>query len=118
MPHWKSTLEPYATRWRSVVQHARDRGLIHGMTAHTLVDPGPGLPWTPADTALFLRCMVEDGAITPVRKDLAGAGHSIRAFRGLQYLREKPESMVDVASWLNGGASADAHLWTYRAGPA
>lgn len=115
---YRSKIEPYASRWRAVVEHARGHGLIHGMQAHALLDPGPGKTWAPADTAMFLRDMVEDGALRPVKKDLAGAGHSVRAFRGLQQIDERvTDGPVDVDRWLHGipCQASDAHLWTFVA---
>ena len=111
---YQKTIEPYASRWKSVLNHAKGRGLIHGMTAHDLLAPR-GVSWGPADTAGFLRVMVEAGDLRPVAKDLAGAGHSVRAFRGLQGLHETtPPRYPDVAFWLTSEAT-DAHVWTFEA---
>jgi hypothetical protein len=116
MEHWKKRLEPYASQWQAILDHAQ-RGLIHGMKAHEILcsfNPHHG---TTADTASFLRDMVEAEELVPVAKDWAGAGHSVRAFRGLQGLREtKPPQNPDVDRWLNGipCEASDAHLWTFK----
>lgn len=113
---WKAKVEPYATAWSRILASA-DRGLIHGMEADAILHDVLAMHGSPADTAMFLRDMVEAGALRPVAKDLAGAGHSVRAFRGLQYKKESdPCQYPNVEQWLNGipSEAADAHVWTFE----
>ena len=120
---FKRTLEPYASAWRAIEDHARGRGLIHGMQALELLRTHvPRGHWAPADAASFLRDMVEAGALQPVAKDLAGAGHSVRAFRGLQgggqgTRESSPARYPDPRAWLDSipSEAADAHVWTFEA---
>lgn len=113
--HWKSIVDPYATRWRAILHYA-ERGLIHGMDCHRLADPGQGYAWSPADGDSFVREMVEDGALVPVAKDIASAGHSIRAFAGLtggSVGREKHGSRMTPERWLNAMPAESARFWTF-----
>ena len=107
MTHWKQTYEPYATIWRTVEDHARGRGLVHGQLAVDIMTGlRDGVARQPADAADLLADMVESGALQPVSKDTASVSHSVRAFRALTY---GPKLGIDVA-W----SRAEAGLWTYR----
>ena len=116
---WQKTVEPYASAWKRVHEEATGHGLIHGMRVHAILSEVRNNT-APADAADLLRCMVEHGAMRPAAKDLAGAGISARAFRGLQYSAStdsKPAPYPEVDQWLNSFPSepADGHLWTFEA---
>lgn len=119
MRSYRETLEPYASAWRMILYKTVNRGLIHGMEAFQIIQQQcPHSCRGPADAAIFLRDMVEVGALRPVAKDLAGAGHSVLAFRSLQHLREsQPPVRPSIEKWSRGmpSESADAHLWTFEA---
>jgi hypothetical protein len=107
---------PFRPAWDALEAETRGRGLVHGGRALTIlqsVRPDSGS----ADSAMLLAAMVREGILRPVAKDLAGASHSVKAFRGLQHLREtKPARNPDVGQWLDGipCEAADAHLWTFE----
>lgn len=114
---WRKTVDPYAQVWKAIVDEAQSRGLIHGMRAFEILSSKLS-GRSPVDAAAFLAEMVRAGDLLPVSKDLAGAGHSVRAFRGLQYLKETDSGAnPDPNEWLNSfpSQSADAHLWTFKA---
>jgi hypothetical protein len=106
--HWRATLEPYATIWSAVLEHARGCGLVHGQMAVDLVTGlRDGHARGPADAYDTLADMVEGGVLQPVQKDLAGVSHSVRAFRTLTY----GKSLGCMAEWCR----PEAGLWTYTA---
>lgn len=90
-------VEPHASAWRHLEAAARDRGLVHAMEALRFER-------SPADVADLAADMVEWWVLRPVAVDLAGAGSSARAFRGLQRIG------APSSTWCR----AEAHLWTYE----
>lgn len=101
--HWMQDAPPHSIAWHSLIEHAVGRGLVHAMHALPLLEGN----YSPADVASLLAEMVGHGVLEPVKLDLAGAGHSVRAFRGFgPSAGGKPS-----AEW----SRAEAHLWTYRA---
>ncbi len=109
---YQNDWHPWCGAWGALERDARGKGLVHGQAA-------VGLLSSPADASMLLSAMVEAGVLQPLRKDLAGASHSVKAFRGLQGLRESaPDAYPDVDKWLNGVPceAADAHLWTFSFG--
>ena len=110
-PSYRKTVYPKA--WNEIQAYAHGRGLIHGMQAHTILrDACRSLP----DTADFLRDMVQAGALRPLAKDTAGAGHSVQAFRTLQQERGGETELLSVDQWLTGipCEATNAHLWTFE----
>lgn len=103
--HHYQIVEPEASAWRAVEEHARGCGLVHGQLALDKLSV-PGFNRGPADAGMLLGAMVEAGVLKPCKYDLAGASHSVRAFRTLgpsAGMHDKP------GEWCR----AHAHLWTY-----
>lgn len=115
-PSWRSTVEPYASRWAAVIEEIRLRGSVHGETlGDFILDPGPGTNWTLTDTSRFLTDMVRAGAIAPYRRNVRGLSHSAKTFRSLQRLRsfvDKPIACHSIRWWVSTQAG-DAYVWQF-----
>ena len=100
---WRKSVPPYSSVWQAVIDRVKNYGLVHGMFA---LERFPRGNYSPADAADLLSDMVDAGEIKPIKKDLAGAGHSVRAFRGLG----PSAGGAGEKNWCR----AEAHLWTYE----
>ncbi len=104
--HWKQENPPHAAAWKALVDAVAFGGLVHAMVALPHLQGNYG----PADVADLVSDMCSIGVLEAVGLDMAGAGASVRAFRGLG-----PSAGGNPSPVWNRG---DAHLWTYREGPA
>lgn len=107
--HWKQQHEPHASAWKAIETRARDATLVHGIEALAILQR-PGSNYGPADASSLLADMVKHGVVRPLKLDLAGAGASVRAFRGIGPSAGGQPS----TTW----SRAEAHLWTYELGRA
>ncbi len=100
---WRKSVPPYSSVWQAVTDRAKNYGLVHGVFA---LERFPRGNYSPADAADLLSDMVDAGEIKPIKKDLAGAGHSVRAFRGLG----PSAGGAGEKNWCR----AESPLWTYE----
>jgi hypothetical protein len=103
MSHWMEIAPPYCVAWRALTEAVSNGGLVHGMAALPHLEGN----CSPADVASLVAAMVEHAVLRPVALDVAGAGHSVRAFRGIGPSAGGQPSPV----W----SAAEAHMWTYYA---